>query len=150
MNWIFLSYIWINLPTWIQKYDILLFDAVQKRDANWNVISCQVPHFMIVLINTIYHFIKPFLDKKCLFFFRNMEPLSQRHRRAFTKQSNQPNWVNIHAWSFALKYLSLTKAAHILQFIVCVSLFCNCTVVSFHCSSSLLISVPWNCCSTWF
>ena len=26
-------------------------------------------------INTVYHFIKPFLDKKCLF-MRNMEPLT--------------------------------------------------------------------------
>ena len=32
----------------------------------------------VLAINTIYHFVKPFLDKKCLF-LRNMEPL----RRSF-------------------------------------------------------------------
>ena len=38
-------------------------------------------------INTIYQFIKPFLDKKCLF-LRNMEPLKSTKKRDNIQQMN--------------------------------------------------------------
>ena len=42
-------------------------------------------------INTIYQFIKPFLDKKCLF-LSNMEPLNNNHCYADSLSKAQ-NWL---------------------------------------------------------
>ena len=64
------------LASWtlIQRYD-KKFISFQERETNWNFTGWQVPHFMIVLIpyinlciNTIYQFIKPFLDNKMSIF----------------------------------------------------------------------------------
>ena len=66
------------LATSIQRYhkNHIIFDPVQKRETNWNYTGCQMPHTGTFYdhINTIYQFIKPFLDKN-VYFLRNMEPL---------------------------------------------------------------------------
>ena len=43
-----------------KKKKRFIFDTVQKRETNWNFTGCQSPR----CINTIYQFIRPFLDKK--------------------------------------------------------------------------------------
>ena len=52
----------LMLPLLVQRNDEnhFIFDPVQKRESNSNFTGCQMPHFMIILIQLI----KPFLDKK--------------------------------------------------------------------------------------
>ena len=55
----------LMLSTLIQRYDekiISFFYPLQKQKTNWNFTGCQMPRYG--RINTMYHFIKPFLDKK--------------------------------------------------------------------------------------
>ena len=64
----------LMLPTLIQRYDknLFIFDPVQKRDYLKFYRLLYAPFYDC--INTIYQFMKPLLDKKCLF-LRIMEPL---------------------------------------------------------------------------
>ena len=57
----FLSYLWINVGNINSEiwWKIISF---QERETKWNFIGCQAPH------NTIYQFIKPFLDDKMSIF----------------------------------------------------------------------------------
>ena len=63
------------LPTLIQRYnkDHFIFDPVQKGGTKLKFYRLSDATFYD-RINTIYLFIKPFLEKKCLI-LRNMEPL---------------------------------------------------------------------------
>ena len=78
------------LPTLIQKYNKKSFHFwnSSKQETNRNFTRCQDATFYDC-ISTIYQFIKPFLDKKCLL-LRNMEPLST-HKICFG--TNMPNSV---------------------------------------------------------
>ena len=46
----------------ILRYDKII--SFQERESNRNFTGCQMPHFMFVLRNNIYQFIKPFLANK--------------------------------------------------------------------------------------
>ena len=73
MKWFLLILLLINVTN-INSGRIknhFIFDPVQEPETNWNFTGCQVPYFMIVLIpgiNTIYKFIKPFLDNEMSIF----------------------------------------------------------------------------------
>ena len=58
------------LPILIQRYDKnnFIFDPVKERETKLNFTGCQMPQLMIVLIYTIYQFIKPFLLKEMSIF----------------------------------------------------------------------------------
>ena len=55
----------LMLPALIQRYDKknktkkkhFIFDLVQKRETNWNLSGCKMPHFMIVLIPYVIFFL---------------------------------------------------------------------------------------------
>ena len=67
--------------TSIQIYDKknhFIFDPVQKRETNWNFTGCLSDATFYDSVNTIYQFMKPFLDKKCLY-LGNMERLLPFH-----------------------------------------------------------------------
>ena len=61
-----------------------------------------MPHFMILLIRTIYQFIKYFLEKNKCVFLRNMEPLSLRAiQRGINENHCRAGWMYRLIWVFA-------------------------------------------------
>ena len=67
----------LMLPTIIQRHDKnhSIFDPVQDQETNWNFTGLSDATFYD-RINTLYQFIKLFLDIKCLF-LRSMESLNK-------------------------------------------------------------------------
>ena len=66
----FLSYLWINAANinseiWYTIKNHFTFYPVQKQETNWNFTGSHATFYDC--INTIYQFLKPFLDKKCIF-----------------------------------------------------------------------------------
>ena len=63
------------LPTLLQRYDKKVISIlIQFNNERLTEILQAVRCTFYDRINTMYQFIKPFLDKKCLF-LRNMKPL---------------------------------------------------------------------------
>ena len=70
LNWInnemiFLSYLWNNVATLFQRYDKKSFIFKKERQTEFYMLSCAT---FYDCTNSIYQFIKPFLDNKMFTF----------------------------------------------------------------------------------